>query len=154
MMAKIHGSGVQAEKFLRPFSPLESKLLSLLTPWWDGGKIVAARRGDHLLVVDVDQAWDLPDRSVVVQQLIGVNDFWDIVFTQKPDQEGFCGLGIAEALQQNFEHETVLVHCPPAVKRAQAVKRGQPRCSDQEEPVSDAINARTDLVQMPAGILS
>ena len=66
-------------------------------------QIVAARRGDHLLVVDVDQAWDLPDRSVVVQQLIGVNDFWDVVFTQQSGQERLRGLGVAVALQQNFE---------------------------------------------------
>jgi len=36
MMVKIIDSGVQTEKRLRPFPPLESKLLSLLTPWWDG----------------------------------------------------------------------------------------------------------------------
>ena len=36
MMVKILDSGVQAEKRLRSFSPLESKSLSLLTPWWDG----------------------------------------------------------------------------------------------------------------------
>ena len=51
-------------------------------------QIVAARRGDHLLVVDVDQAEDLLDRSAVTPQLIGVNDFCDIVFAQKPGQEG------------------------------------------------------------------
>ena len=88
------------------------------------------RCGNHLLVVDVDQAWDLQNRSAVTPQLIGVNDFWDIVFTQKPDQEDFRGLGVAVALQQNFEHEAVLVY------RSPAVKRGQPRCSDQDEPVS------------------
>ena len=37
MMMKILDSGVQAEKRLRPFPPLESKLLSLLTTWWDDG---------------------------------------------------------------------------------------------------------------------
>ena len=94
--------------------------------------VVAASCRDHLLVVDVDQAWDLPDRSAVTPQLIGVNDLRDIVFTQKPGQEGFRGLDVAVALQQNFEHEAVLVHCPP-------------------QPVSDAIDARTHLVQMPPG---
>ena len=33
---KVLDSGMQAEKRLRLFPPLESKLLSLLTPWWDG----------------------------------------------------------------------------------------------------------------------
>ena len=31
-----------------------------------------------------------PDRSSVTSQLIGVNGLWDIVFTQKPDQERFA----------------------------------------------------------------
>ena len=75
-------------------------------------------------MVDIDQARDLPDRSAVTPQLIGVNDLWEIVFTQQPGQERLRGLGVAVALQQNFEHEAVLVHRPPAVKR------GQPRCSD------------------------
>ena len=114
-------------------------------------QIVAARRKDHLLVVDVDQAWDLPHRSAVTPQLIGVDDLRNVIFIQKPGQEGFRGLGVAVALQQNFEHEAVLMHCSSAVKRAQA------RCSDQDEPVSDTIGARTHLVQMPpatpAGLL-
>ena len=61
-----------------------------------------------------------------------MNDLWDIVFTQKPGQEGFRGLGVAVALQQNFEHEAVLVQCPP-------------------KPVSNAIHGRTHLVEMPSG---
>ena len=51
-------------------------------------QIVAARCGDHPLVVDVDQARELLDRSAVTPQLIGVNDFWDIIFIEQPDQEG------------------------------------------------------------------
>ena len=95
-------------------------------------QIVAARRGDHLLVVDVDQASDLLDRSAVTPQLIGVNDLWNIVFTQKPDQEGFRSFSVPVALKEDIEHETVLVHCSPAGRRAHAVKRGQSRCSNQD----------------------
>ena len=133
---------------MRAFPPLESLLLSFLTPCRTVGlfnQVITARRGDHLLVVDVDQTGELPDRRPVAPELIGVNDFWDVVFTQQSDQEGFRGLGVAVALQQNFEHEAVLVHRSPAVKRS------QPRCSDQDEPVPDAIDARTYLVQMPPG---
>ena len=108
-------------------------------------QIVAARRKDHLLVIDVDQARDLPDRGDVTPQLIGVNDFWDIIFAQKPGQEGFRGLGVLVALKEDVEHEAMLMHCSSAVKRAQA------RCSDQDEPVSDTIGARTHLVQMLPG---
>ena len=64
-------------------------------------------------MVDIDQARDLPDRRPVAPELIGVNDLWDLVFTQQSGQEGFRGLGVAVALQQNFEHEAVLVHCSP-----------------------------------------
>ena len=60
-------------------------------------QIVAACRGNHLLVVDIDQARDFPDRSAVTPKLIGVNDLWDIVFTQEPGQEGLRSLGVAAA---------------------------------------------------------
>jgi len=61
-----------------------------------------------------------------------VNDHWDIVFCQEPGQEGLRGFGVPMLLEQNIEHEAVLVHGSPS-------------------PVSDAIDARTDLVQKPAG---
>ena len=135
MMVEVLDSRVQAQKFLSAFSSFEPKLLSLLTPCRTVGlldQVITARRGDHLLVVDVDQARQFPDRGPIAPQLIGVNDFWDIVFTQQPGQEGLRGLSIAVVLEENFEHEAVLVHRSP-------------------EPVSDAIDARTHLVQMPPG---
>ena len=76
-------------------------------------QIVAACRGNHLLVVDIDQARDFPDRSSVTPKLIGVNDLWDIVFTQQPSQEDLRSLSIAVTLEEDVEHETVLVHCSP-----------------------------------------
>ena len=81
-------------------------------------QIVAAHRGDHLLDVDVDQAWELSDRGTTAAQLIGVYDFWDIVFTRKPDQEDFRGFSVLVALKEGFERETVLVHCSPVGRRA------------------------------------
>ena len=65
------------------------------------------------MVVDIDQTWELSDRSAVTLQLIGVDDLRNVVFTQEPGQKGLCSLGVAVALQQNFEYEAVLVHCPP-----------------------------------------
>ena len=73
-----------------------------------------------------------PNRGPIASQLIGVNDLWDIVFTQDPAQERLRGFGIAVTLEQDVEHEAVLVHC-------------------SSEPVADAIDARTYLVQVPAG---
>ena len=83
-------------------------------------------------MVDVDQARDLPNRGSVAAELIGMDDLWDIVFTQQPGQEGLRRFGVPVPLKQDIEHEAVLVHGPP-------------------EPVSNAVNARTDLVQMPPG---
>ena len=64
-------------------------------------------------MVDVDQPWDFPDRSSVTSQLIGVNDLWDIVFTQEARQEGLRSLGITVPLKQDIKHKTVLIHCSP-----------------------------------------
>ena len=72
------------------------------------------------------------DGRPVIPKLIGVNDLWEIVFTQESDQECLRGLGIAVTLEQNALHVAMLVHSPPC-------------------PVSDAIDAHTHLVQMPAG---
>ena len=129
-MVKILDSGVQAEKRLCPFPPLESKLLSLLTPCRSMrlfDHVVTARRGDDLLVVNFSQACDFSDRGPVACELVRANPVWDIIFTQEPGQEGLCGVGIPVPLKQDVEHEAVLVHRPP-------------------QPVPDAIDARTHLI--------
>jgi len=96
------------------------------------GHVVVPGRGNHLLVVDVSQARDFPDRSSVTPQLIGVNDLWNIVFTQEASQEGLRRFCVTVPLKEDTLHEAVLVDGSP-------------------EPVTDAIDARTDLVQKPAG---
>ena len=132
-MVKVANSGVQVQEFLRSFLPLESLLLSFLTPCrsvrllYD---VVAPGCGDHLLVVDALQARELSNRGSVAAELVGMDDLWNVVFTQKPDQERLRCLGIAVALQEEVKHEPVLVHGPP-------------------EPVSNAVDARTHLVEMP-----
>jgi len=57
---------------------------------------------------------------------------WDIVFTQESGQERLRGLGVPMPLKENALHETVLFDGSP-------------------KPVSNAIDARTDLVEMPTG---
>jgi len=94
--------------------------------------VVAPDCGDHLLVVDVSQAGNLSDRGSVTPELIGMDDLWDVVFSEHPGQEGLRSLGVAVPLKQDIEHEPVLVNCSP-------------------EPMSDAVDARTDLVEMPPG---
>ncbi|MDV6376594.1 hypothetical protein ORD21_18530 [Deinococcus sp. ZS9-10] len=43
--------------------------------------VIAPGRGHHVLVVDVSQAWDLPDRGSVTPELIRMNDLWDTMLT-------------------------------------------------------------------------
>jgi len=61
-----------------------------------------------------------------------VDDLWNVILTQQLGEEGLCGLGVAVPLKENVEHEPVLVHGSP-------------------QPVSNAVHARTDLVEMPPG---
>jgi hypothetical protein len=75
--------------------------------------VVASGRGDHLLVVDVDQAGNLSNRGSVAAELIGMDDLWDIVFSQQPGQEGLRSFGVPMTLEEKVEHEPVLVHSPP-----------------------------------------
>jgi len=91
--------------------------------------VMTACRGDHLLVVEVTQARDCSNRSAVTRELVGMDELWDIVFTQASGQERLRSLGITVTLKEDVERETVLIHSPP-------------------KPVSNAIDARTDLVPM------
>ena len=83
-------------------------------------------------MVDVDQTWDFPDGRPVAPQLIGVHDFWNVVFPQQPDEEGFRSLGVVVALKEDALHQAVLVYCPL-------------------QPMPDAVHARTDLIGVPGG---
>ena len=98
MMVEVGHSGVQTQEFLSAFPSPEPLLTSLLSPCGTVGlfdDVVTPGRGDDVLVVDVDQARYLSDRSPVAAQLIGVNDFWDIIFTQQPRKEGFRGFSVS-----------------------------------------------------------
>ena len=90
---KISDSGMQAEHPLCPFPPFEAKLLPLLTSCRTVGlfdQSVATCRGTHLLVADVNQDLALPDGCPITPEPIGVNDLWDIEFTQESDQKVFA----------------------------------------------------------------
>ena len=134
-MVEVGDPGVEAQECLSAFPSFEALLTSLLSPCGSVfllNDVVAAGRRDHLLVVDIDQARDFPDRSSVAAELVGMNHLWDIIFTQEPRQEGLGSFCVSVPLKENVEHETTLVHSPP-------------------QPVPDAIDARTHLVQMPPG---
>jgi hypothetical protein len=89
--------------------------------------VVTPGRGDHLLVIDVDQAGNLSDRGSVAAELIGMDDLWDIVFSQQPGQEVFRCFGVPMPLEKNVEHEPVFVYGPP-------------------QPMSNAVDACTHLI--------
>jgi len=61
-----------------------------------------------------------------------MDDLWDIVFTQQPVQEGLRRFGVPMPLEENVEHETVLVHGP-------------------SKPMANTVHARTHLVEMSSG---
>ena len=132
---KVFNSGVQAQEFLSAFPPPESLLLAFLTPCGTVrllNHIVTSGSRDHLLMVDIDQARNLPNRGSIASELIGTDRVWDIVFSQKPPHEVFGGLGIAVSLEQDIKHEAILVHRPP-------------------QPVSNPVHTGADLVQKPPG---
>jgi len=86
VMVEVGHSGVQTQEFLRSFPPLESLLTSLLSPCGTVrlfDHVVTSGRRDHLPVVDIDQTWDLSNRGSVAAELIGMDDLWNIIFTQQ-----------------------------------------------------------------------
>lgn len=116
MMVEILNLGVEAQKFLRSFPPPESKLLPFLTSCRTVRLLdhaVAARYGGHVLVIAVSQTWNLPDCGPVTPQLIGLNDLWDIVFTQKKGHKGVCHFSVPVSLKEDIKHETVFIYCSP-----------------------------------------
>lgn len=130
MMEVLH-PGVQAQDFLSAFPPPESLLLPCETVrLFD--YVVAAPRGDHLLVVDTDETRSLPDRGRVPSELISTDGVWDVVFSQKSHHEVLGGLGIAVPLKQKIEHKPMLVDGPP-------------------QPVANPVHCRAGLDQKPAG---
>jgi len=135
MMVEIGDPGVQTQERLSTFPSSEPLLTALLSPCGSMfllDNIVTARRGDHLLVINVGQTRDLPNRGSVTLKLIGVNDLWDVIFTQQSGQEGLCSLSVPVSLEQNVEHVPVLVYGPP-------------------KPVANAVHRRAHLVQIPPG---
>ena len=138
MMVEVGDPGVEAQECLSAFPSFEALLTSLLSPCGSVfllNDVIAAGRRDHLLMVDIDQARDLPDRGSIAAELVGMNYLWDITFTQEPRQEGPGSFSVSVPLKKNVEHEAVLVHSPP-------------------QPMSDAIDTCTHLVQMPPGTSS
>ncbi|MGY2896742.1 hypothetical protein ACVWZX_004788 [Deinococcus sp. UYEF24] len=126
---------MQIQELLSAFPSPEPLLRSLLSSCGSVflfDDVVTPGCGEHLLVVDVDQARDLSDRGSIAAELIGMDDLWDIIFSQQPGQESLRRFGVPMPLKEDIEYEPVLVYGPP-------------------QPMSNAVHARTHLVQMPPG---
>ena len=83
-MVKIGHPGVQTSAFLSASPTSEPLLTSLLSPCRSMfllNQSIAACCGDHLLVVDMNEARDLSNRGTVASQLIRVDHLWDVIFT-------------------------------------------------------------------------
>ena len=85
-----------------------------------------------MLMVNMIERWKFPDRGPIASQLIGMNDLWNVVFTQKSDQEGLRDLCITAPLEENIEHKAMFVYSSP-------------------EPVSNAIDTGANFVEVPPG---
>jgi hypothetical protein len=96
------------------------------------GHVVAPGSGDHLLMIDLDEARELPNCGPVTPQLNCANRVWDIVFTQQPGEKRFRSVRIAVPLKQDIEYEAVLVHRSP-------------------KPVLNTIDSGADFIKKPAG---
>ncbi len=86
MMVEVGDPGVQTQEFLSAFGSFESLLTLFLSPCGTVfllNNVITAGCGDHLLVVYICQARDLPDRGSVTPELVGINDVGNIVFSQQ-----------------------------------------------------------------------
>ncbi len=94
--------------------------------------VVAADRRDDLLMVDRLKCWKFSNGSPIADQLVRADRFWNVKFTEQADQKRSRGFRITVALQQDIEHEPMLVHGPP-------------------QTVMDTADGSTDFVHVPAG---
>ena len=63
-------------------------------------------------MIDIDETRDLPDRGRAAPELIGADRVWKVIFAEPSSQQGSRRLGITMSLEQDIEHEAVLVQKP------------------------------------------
>ena len=73
-----------------------------------------------------------PSRGPVASSLTGMNDLRNVIFIQQPGHENLCCVGITVPLEENIEHEAVLVNSSP-------------------EPVAYAIDTRAHFIEVSPG---
>jgi hypothetical protein len=95
-------------------------------------QVVAAGCPDDLLMVDLLKCWKFSDGGPVTGKFVRADRLWDVIFAEQASQERSCRFGISVTLQQDVEHDPVLVHGSP-------------------EPVTDTADGGTDFVHVPPG---
>ena len=95
-------------------------------------EIIAAVGRNHLLMVNLLKRWKFSDGGPVTGKFVRADRLWDVIFAEQASQERSCRFGISAALQQDVEHDPVLVHGSP-------------------EPVTDTADGSTDFVHVPPG---
>ena len=76
-------------------------------------QVVAANRRDDLLMVDRLKCWKCSNGSSTAGQLVHTVRFWNVEFNEQANQKRSRGFSITVALQQDIEHEPMLVYGPP-----------------------------------------
>lgn len=131
----VGGSGVQAQEFssaLASSDPLTTPLLLPCRSVFLLDHIGTSGRGDHLSVVDGNQARDFQNYGSVAPELASRNDLCNVVFSQQLGQNSLRHLGVVMPLKEDIKHETVLVHRSP-------------------QPIVSPLHRYTDLVHEPQG---
>ncbi len=73
-------------------------------------QVVTTGRGHNLDVLHAVEHGKSPNRRTVAPEFIGMNDFWDLVLTEQPGEEGAGRLRVPVRLEQEVEHGAVLVY--------------------------------------------
>jgi hypothetical protein len=113
---KVGDPGVEIQELLGPIEVPETELTTLLLSCGTVGllnQVVVAGRRDDLLMVDLLKRWKFSDGGSVTGQLVGADRLWDVIFAEQASQERSCRFGILVALQEDIEHNPVLIYGPP-----------------------------------------
>lgn len=64
-------------------------------------------------MVDRLEGWKFSNGSPVTGQLVRTDCLWDVKITGQADQKSSRSFTIPMALQEDIEHDPMLVHSPP-----------------------------------------
>ena len=95
-------------------------------------EVIAASRRHDLDVLHAVEHGKRAKGRTVAPQLVGVDDGWDVMLTQEPEEESLRRLCVPAPLKEHIQHNAMFVDRPP-------------------QPMSDAPDLHTHFVEMPPG---